>query len=258
MEPFHVEDFFDDQNKYRELFFREGFVHLKSVFSACQCENAIKTIQDFETRLDFSNSVELVTEDINGTVLTKYFQGAYKLGDSLRRFFSSKLLTIGVSLLKEDAYFADLEAHIRNPGGGEIPRHQDNFYFNLKAARGMTCYIALSEHDKNSGGLNYIRGSHERVLEHDQSLCSGFSSSLTKEKIGEEISSNSRTYSPHYEIGDVSIHHPNNIHFSNPSGSNAARGFALSARIFALDEERDSVGMQRYKRLLGKNRSIYG
>ncbi len=258
MEPIHVDDFFSSEKKSREIFLREGFVHLKSVFSADDCENAINTIKDFECSLDYSNTVELVTENINGDVLTKYFQGAYRLGDSLRRFFSSKLLSIGASLLQEDAYFADLEAHIRNPGGGEIPRHQDNFYFNLKAARGMTCYIALSEHNKDSGGLNYIRGSHERVLNHDQSLCPGFSSSLDKEKILQSISSEPVIYSPNYEIGDVTIHHPNNIHFSKASGFDVNRGFALSARIFALDEERDPVGMKRYKRLLEKNRSIYG
>ena len=258
MNHLYANDFFSSEKKYRELFMREGFIHLKSVFSPVDCANAVNTIKDFESRIDFSNTVELVTENIDGKVLTKYFQGAYRLGDPLRKFFSNKLLSIGASLLEEDAYFADLEAHIRNPGGGEIPRHQDNFYFNLKAARGMTCYIALSEHDKDSGGLNYIRRSHEKVLNHDQSLCPGFSSSLGNETILQGISSEPRIYSPHYEIGDVTIHHPNNIHFSKASGIEVNRGFALSARIFALNEERDPVGMKRYKRLLEKNRSIYG
>ena len=258
MKPIHEEIFFDDEVKYRELFMREGFLHLKSVFSADDCQNAITTIREFENNIDNSNSVEFVTETINDTVLTKYFQGAYKLGDPLRKFFSSKLLSIGVSLLQEDAYFADLEAHIRNPGGGEIPRHQDNFYFNLKGARGMTCYIALSEHNEDSGGLNYIRRSHEKVLDHDQSLCPGFSSSLNKDTIRENLINEPAIYSPNYAVGDVSIHHPNNIHFSRSSGPNAIRGFALSARIFAVNEERDPVGLARYKRLLEKNRSIYG
>ena len=59
-------------------------------------------------------------------------------------------------------------------------------------------------------------------------------------------------------MGDVTIHHPNNIHFSEPSAKGGERGFALSARIFAIEEIRDEKGIQRYKRLLDKNRSING
>ena len=256
MESVQPEEVLQSPGKYQRIFQEEGFIHLSSVFSVDECQKAVVAIKKFEESLDSSNSVDLVTEDINGNILTKYFQGAYRLGDPLKRFFSSRLLSIGVSLLGEEAYFADLEAHIRNPGGGEIPKHQDNFYFNLKDARGMTCYIALSTHNKDSGGLNYIRGSHSRVIEHSQSLCPGFSSSLEEKSDLELVAS--RIYSPDYMVGDVSIHHPNNIHFSKPSGLDVERGFALSARIFALGEVRDPVGVERYKRLLEKNRSVYG
>ena len=88
MENLSVKNFFANEDGCREFFLREGFIHLKSVFSTAECANAINTIKDFESSLDYSNTVELVTENIDGNVLTKYFQGAYKLGDSLRKFFS--------------------------------------------------------------------------------------------------------------------------------------------------------------------------
>ena len=239
----------------RELFVNKGFIHIKSVFDQEVCLKAIERINSFEADLDKSNSVALVTETIAGRNYTKYFQGAYQLGDPLRRFFSLGLLRVGSVLLEDrDVYFADLEAHIRNPGGGEIPKHQDNFYFNLSEALGMTCYIALSAHDATTGGLNYVERSHARVLAHDQSLCPGFSSSLEHE-CSESEPGEKRIYKPEYGIGDVTIHHPNNIHFSEALNREADRRFALSARIFACDETRDLAGIERYQRLLAKNRA---
>lgn len=252
---------YEDARRQPELitshFRSDGFLHLKNVFSRDECSNAVNAIKEFEKNIDASNSVRLVTEKIDDEYYTKYFQGAFELGDPLRRFFSTRLLTIGSVLLgNEDVFFADIEAHIRNPGGGEIPKHQDNFYFNLKDAKGMTCYIALTPHNSESGGLNYIHRSHAMVLTHDQSLCPGFSSSLDSTDYTGKIEHGKRVFSPEYNIGDVSIHHPNNIHYSLPADKTCDRGFALSVRIFSMLEEKDMDGVERYRRLLTRNRKI--
>ncbi len=246
-----------DRKALKKAFDEDGFVHIKHFFDKRLCEEAIKTIVNHEISIGESNSKEAVTETIDGRVLTKYYQGAYGLGTALRKFFSLQLMLVGSALLDSDEiYFSDLEAHIRNPGGGEIPKHQDNFYFNLKSAKGLTCYIALNAHDENSGGLNYIRGSHERVIEHSGSLCAGFSSEIRDETQEFQEKKSLDIYTPNYSTGDITLHHANNIHFSKPVEDNLERRFALSARIFEATEDIDESGRQRYLRLLQKNRSF--
>lgn len=255
---FTIDQILSNTKAARAEYLNKGFIHIKSVFCDDICKEAINSIESFESNQEASNSVDFVTETIDGKCYTKYFQGAYKLGQPLRKFFSLELLKIGSILLGgEKVYFADLEAHIRNPGGGEIPKHQDNFYFNLANALGMTCYIALSSQDKNTGGLNYIENSHSRVIPHKQSLCPGFSSSLENTD-NKEISASNRVSSPLFEIGDVSIHHPNNIHYSKAVDKQSSRKFALSVRIFGQNEVQDMAGLARYRKLLEKNRTPYG
>ena len=245
-----------DKAEIKDEFKRNGFVHVKSFFDQRQCEEAIQTIINYETSIRESNSPEVVTETIQGKVLTKYYQGAYRLGPVIRKFFSLKLLVLGGILLEsEDVYYSDLEAHIRNPGGGEIPKHQDNFYFNLKSGKGLTCYVALNEHDANSGGLNYVRRSHQRVIEHRGSVCAGFSSEIREDSVEFKEKKAMGIYSPTYGVGDVTLHHANNIHYSRSVDRGCERRYALSVRIFDATEDIDKEGKERYLRLLEMNRS---
>ena len=237
------------------LYRENGYIYICNFFSKSICDSAILAIQELERSMPDSNSVALVTETINGIIKCKYYQGIYSKDQAFKKFFNLELLSLAKHLLgTKDVFFADLEAHIRNPGGGEIPRHQDNFYFNLSSASGMTAYIALSSHNKNSGGLNYKRKSHSKVVDHSLSSIAGFSSYISADADLSHIN-NASTYSPIYGVGDISVHHPNNIHWSDPCPSNCERGYALSARLFNLNEELDPLGVERYQRLLSKNRT---
>jgi hypothetical protein len=236
-------------------FKENGFIHIRKFFPVEICNSAISAIEALENSMSQSNTVPLVTETINGEVKCKYYQGIYSQDQAFRKFFNLDLLLLAKNLLGiDEVFFADLEAHIRNPGGGEIPRHQDNFYFNLSSASGMTTYIALTNHDKNSGGLNYKRYSHMKVVNHSSSNIEGFSSYIDADADLSHISKSS-IYSPVYGIGDISVHHPNNIHWAEPCPSDCARSYALSARVFNTNEKLDPVGLDRYRRLLSKNRS---
>ena len=151
-------------------------------------------------------------------------------------------------------YFNDMETHIRNPGGSAIPKHQDNFYFNLKNALGLTCYVALNQHNSETGGLNYISNSHtKRVISHDVSDEAGFSSFINEETV-EKKNFKKGIYKPEYLTGSVTLHHPENIHFANKTSIESPRAFALSVRIFSASEEIDQQGIERYKKNLEKNR----
>lgn len=233
-----------------------GFVHIKQFFDQKVCADAVNAINTLEQNLSPSNSVNIVTETIQGKVFAKYYQGIYSESTALRSFFSLELLQLASQLLGTTRiYYSDIEAHLRNPGGGQIPKHQDNFYFNLKDARGLTVYVALTPHDKHSGGLNYLARSHASVVNHNLSSCPGFSSYITEQSLDGHHKSGKEVFSPSYEVGDISIHHPNNIHWSNPSPQTAPRGYALSLRVFSLDEQIDPSGRERYLKLLSQNRT---
>ena len=254
MRHFSTDDCWSKPNEIRSFFKRFGFLHVRGFYNQEDCKLGITAIEGLENKIEKSNTVSLVTEDINGIALVKYYQGIFSLSPVFRKFANLRLLKLAEILLEsEDLYYADLEAHIRNPGGGEIPKHQDNFYFNLASARGMTTYVALSNHNKASGGLNYKISSHEKVIQHRLSKVEGFSSTVDVEK-KEYVALGEGIYSPEYKAGDISIHHPNNIHWSDPCPSDAERGYALSARVFDSQEVQDERGVERYRLLLQQNR----
>ncbi len=254
MYKFSVDELLDKPSEAQAIFERNGFIHIANVYSKKSCNEAIRQIEDMEENLLESNSVQLVTESINNKTLVKYYQGIYDQSPAFRPFFSHRLMLFSsILLMSDNIYFADMELHIRNPGGSKIPRHQDNFYFNLANAKGLTAYIALSDHSRDSGGLNYKVNSHKRVINHSPCDVKGFSSYICSES-KDFTDLQGETYSPNYMAGDLTIHHPNNIHWSdaNPAGGN--RGYAISARIFDSDEKIDLDGVERYKRLLASNR----
>lgn len=254
MKRFTKDECWNEPSTVHSFFRRYGFLHVKGFYEVEDCRLAIETIAGLEKNMEESNTVNLVTENIDGNTLVKYYQGIYPLSQVFRKFANLRLLKLAEILLgTEDLYYADLEAHIRNPGGGMIPKHQDNFYFNLASARGMTTYIALSDHNKESGGLNYKIGSHAKVIQHRLSKVEGFSSTID-DKNEEYMELSSGVYSPDYEAGDISIHHPNNIHWSDACPKQARRGYALSARVFDSHEVQDEKGVERYRLLLQQNR----
>ena len=254
MKKFSKSDCWNEPSVVRSFFRQYGFLHIGGFYDAEDCKLAIDTIEGLEDSLEASNTVSLVTENINGNTLVKYYQGIFPLSQVFRKFANLQLLKLAEILLEtEDLYYADLEAHIRNPGGGRIPKHQDNFYFNLATARGLTTYIALSDHNKDSGGLNYKISSHEKVIQHRLSRVEGFSSAIDDDN-NEFKELREGFYSPDYEAGDISIHHPNNIHWSDACPHDAKRGYALSARVFDSQEVQDEKGVERYRLLLQQNR----
>jgi len=254
---FKYKDLNKVKNNLKESYDKDGFIHIDNVFPTTLCSEAQSVLLEYEKDLiENKNEVGLVTEKIGDSIRVKYYQGLYSVNQIFRKFYSIRLIEIAKILLgKDDLYFNDMETHIRNPGGTSIPKHQDNFYFNLKNAKGLTCYIALNEHNTENGGLNYLSNSHrKRVVSHDASIEAGFSSSISDETEALKKRLKSRIYKPHYFSGSVTMHHPENIHFADKTRIESQRAFALSVRIFSSSEEIDPKGVERYKKNLDKNR----
>ena len=255
---FNYEDCLKKTDEIFNSFNKNGIVQINNVFSEKLCLETIQVLKGIESNfLENLNDIGLVTEEINKEILIKYYQGLFSKNPIFRKFFSSRLIRIAQILLKdEDLYFSDIETHIRNPGGSSIPKHQDNFYFNLANAKGVTCYVALNSHDISLGGLNYILGSHiKRVIPHSLSKEAGFSSGIENSTIKKIGLKGKKVYHPIYLPGSITIHHPENIHFADSVAINSQRSFALSVRIFSNSETIDEEGVKRYKKLLSQNRT---
>lgn len=240
----------------RQEFEEKGVILLHNVYPKKLCDEAINCILEFEKNIaEHCNKPGLVTERINSLNYIKYLQGLCGINKLFYRFLSYSILNVCAQIMDmNDLYFSDMETHIRNPGGSDIPKHQDNFYFNLKRALGMTCYVALNDQNSTSGSLNYLLYSHiNRVINHSQSSTAGFSSFIQENDI---IYSRLKVIkdSPTYYAGSVTIHHPENIHFANKTPTTSNRGYALSIRVFSQSESIDEDGVKRYQQLLNQNR----
>ena len=65
--------------------------------------------------------------------------------------------------------------------GMSVPIHQDNYYWNLNNAKGVTVWIALDKSTKKNGALFYYKSSHKlRLLKHKNSYTPGSSQKITK------------------------------------------------------------------------------
>ena len=235
--------------------FGERGVHVeKGLIDKGLCSDVVDEICSKEREILMSKNTQgLVTEEIEGKQYLKYIQCIEQFSSSAKKIACYRLIKKASELLgSDDLYFSDYEAHIRNPGGSEIPYHQDNFYFNLKDAKGLTCYVSLDGQNKECGGLQYLLRSHkERVIEHEGANTAAFSSALNREQVERK---NYELLSPEYGVGDASFHHPENIHFARCCPKGNKRSFALSVRVFDLKEVLDRQGRERYLRLLEKNR----
>lgn len=104
--------------------------------------------------------------------------------------------------------------------------HQDSFYLKLNSFEYITAWIALGDSTKENGCLRIIPKTHHSILAHIEQphynnlLNSGMTvdvSSFEQEAIDVEL-----------KAGEMSLHHANAVHGSNPNVSGQRRiGFAI-------------------------------
>jgi ectoine hydroxylase-related dioxygenase (phytanoyl-CoA dioxygenase family) len=100
--------------------------------------------------------------------------------------------------------------------------HQDNFYWCLDNANGLTVWIALDKCDESNGGLSYYKGSHKLgTLDHKDSFAPGSSQTIRDYDLLYKMDKDRVLV--HLEPGDCLIHHSNTIHGSAANTSERAR-----------------------------------
>ena len=117
--------------------------------------------------------------------------------------------------------------------------HQDNAYQNWHTSTGgvVTAWIALSETRANSGGIEYLLGSHQMNCDIKRLIgafiVSGDNSyEELDERFGQSWSSNYQLFRPELDAGDVVFHHGLLWHGSCPNLSDKPR---ISISLHLMD-----------------------
>ncbi|MCH9672520.1 MAG: phytanoyl-CoA dioxygenase family protein [Gammaproteobacteria bacterium] len=159
-----------------------------------------------------------------------------------RHRYKSHLLFPWISKLMRDPRILDLiedvigpdilvwTTHLypKDPGDKRfISWHQDAAHWGLDSDRIVTAWIALSDATEASGCMRMLPGSHQRgVVEHHDTWDKD--NILTRgQTISEEIDE-SRAVSVELSAGEISLHHVNMWHASNPNEAHYRRvGLAI-------------------------------
>ena len=240
-------------------FHENGFLLKRSFFENSLCNSLIKDLEEIEHQ-NIIKSKNIRTAYLKKSINQKkylngmtYLQRADLECQTVKRFMNLKLLKACSELLKEeDIFFNDNEIHIRHTGEKHvIPAHQDNFYFSLEKGKALTCYVFLTNQNRNSGGLGFLPSNTEIDTKfHEKSAIEGFSSfNPLKEKEADYFEY------PETRIGDVIFHHCKTFHRADPNSSDQPT-IAISIRAFSSSNlKKDEEILNSYEANLKFNKN---
>ncbi len=139
------------------------------------------------------------------------------------------VLDVMEALLGQDLFVHSTRVFYKHPHDpAYVSWHQDGTYSNLNSKPAPSAWIALSQSTPENGCLRVVRGSHkngklphvetfaeDNLLNHGEEVTAHIDKSMVRDFV--------------LEPGQMSIHHVNLIHGSNPNRSATSRiGFAIS------------------------------
>ncbi len=134
---------------------------------------------------------------------------------------------------------------------GYVSWHQDGKYMGLEPNNGVTAWVALSESNETSGCMQVIPGSHkEGMRDHNDTFAD--KNILTRGQEAQGIDA-SKAVSMPLRPGQVSFHHQQVVHASQPNRSNDRRiGFAI--QTYFSPEVRQTKGTTYVQQVRGEDR----
>ena len=240
------------QTKLIKNFFHDGFVVVRNLLDKKQIEEILTEAEIIKSNLEKKNvnrkSYTYKMYHKTGDNKFNTIHGIHKFhyrGAVKKTANNQKLKKIVKSLLNGNFYCRNIEFFFK-PGktGMPSPFHQDNFFWCLNAARGLNCWIALSNASKKNGGLCYLKSSHKvGLINHTYSTAKG-----TSQKIPDQLFNylKFKKIFPKLKAGDCLLHHPEVIHgsYSNTS-KNPRIGFVLG--FVNNKETTNKFNLNRYK-----------
>jgi sugar O-acyltransferase (sialic acid O-acetyltransferase NeuD family) len=161
------------QEIHKRQFDEDGYTLIRDLWDPQPLEWALKAYLEREAKALSGRSIQYSGREVNSI---------HGLKDACfeRVLTSEKIMTLAAALLGEPVVPRAVEVFAKPPQGGlPSPWHQDNAYWCLEPARGLTVWIALDPSDRTNGGLTYLTGSHRLgLLPHEPSYAPGSSQTV--------------------------------------------------------------------------------
>jgi ectoine hydroxylase-related dioxygenase (phytanoyl-CoA dioxygenase family) len=216
-------------SKFKEKYEKNGFIIIRKIIKKKQVKTIFSELDIIKLKAEKTKNNQFFHKTKDGKINTLHnIQKFYKRGKLIDIANKGNIKKISNYLLGDKAKIRNLEFFLKpKKTGMPSPFHQDNYYWNIKDAKAVNVWIALSKSSKINGGLCYFKGSHNLgTINHTISYMKGSS-----QKIPDNIikSLNFSKIFPNLNPGDCIIHHPEIIHGSSHNRSNYDRsGFVIS------------------------------
>ena len=162
---------------------------------------------------------------------------------------SKKILSISKKLLEGDVKSFGAEVFAKPAKVGRpVPIHQDNFYWNVDDAKGLTIWIALDKSTKKNGAIFYFEKSQRvGLINHTASNAPGSSQKIKNKNILKKF----KKTTPELNEGDILIHHCLVAHGSRKNDSSDNRA-GLTLRYIGKKSKINQKAKKKYELSLSK------
>jgi phytanoyl-CoA hydroxylase len=192
---------------HKREFDTNGFVVLRDFFDAQPIEWALNAFLPSVTATLKGRAISYANGQINSV---------HGINHELfhKVIYSDPMLAVASGLLGEEAVPRAVECFAKPAHVGlASPPHQDNAYWCLEPAIGLTIWLSLDQSDEQNGGLSFFKGSHQcGLLPHRPSYAPGSSQTVETVVAAEVVT-------PTLQPGDATAHHCLTVHGSHQNTS---------------------------------------
>ncbi|GAA2481811.1 phytanoyl-CoA dioxygenase family protein [Winogradskya humida] len=163
----------------------------------------------------------------------------------VRAVTDSRLVDVAEAVLGPDLALFTAHYVCKPPYQGRaVLWHQDGAYWNLEPMRALTVWLAVDASTRENGCLRIIPGSHRIPLSKPVSRndVPNMLQSATQQDLVDEWVAKAGIVDIELQPGDVSIHHPNILHYSEPNTS-ATRRCGLDMGFMATSTSISNQGL---------------
>lgn len=227
---FHVHRAYALEAEQVEAFRRDGFVRLKSVFTARELKHYGAEI----VRLTLALSRQSAPLSARSTYHKAFLQvtNLWEESDLAREFvFGKRLARAAADLLEvEGVRLYHDQSLMKEAGGGLTPAHADQYYWPLASDRCVTAWVPLQAVPAEMGPVGFYAGSHKFEFGRDLPI-SDESERLITEQM--ERQGFALIHDP-FELGEVSFHSGWTFHRAGPNRTDRPRSVMT---IIYMDKE---------------------
>lgn len=230
---------------------KDGFVKVENIFTQEEIDKAKKIISEFSTYAS-DNLEGLHISKVDGEVFSLHVLGRFLEKELEFLYENESLTTLLEEIFESKVEIVTIEAFLKPAKSkGEVPIHQDDFYFYISDHKGVNVWISLDGATQEQGPVFYYEGSHRWGLcSHKMKSLGTYQFEDSDRLLKNEDSKVFVTTNP----GDVLIHDVLTVHGSyknNSSGPRRAITCVYKSIHTKIDDKRKNLHLkQKYLDIL--------